>query len=72
MEKKLELLNDIFEADLTQDDLDMEVKTVFKWDSFHIMDFLVETEERFHRRITIEEISRVSCVRDLIRLMERK
>ena len=45
MEKKIQLLNDIFEVGLTDDDLEKDVEEVLPWDSFYIMEFLVKAEE---------------------------
>lgn len=72
MEKKIELLEDIFEAELTMEDLDREIEEVLAWDSFHIMEFLVEADERFQRKITVEQISAVRYVCDLLSLLEEE
>ncbi len=69
MEKKIQLLNDIFEVGLTDDDLEKDVEEVLPWDSFYIMEFLVKAEEEFHKRITIEEISGVGSIKELLQLM---
>lgn len=72
IELKIELLKDIFEAELTMEDLDREVGEVLAWDSFHIMEFLVGAEEEFQRRITVEQISAVRYVCDLLSLLEEE
>lgn len=71
MDSKIELLNQIFERDLTYEDLDKDVENALEWDSFHIMEFLVMIEEQFKIRISIEQIAKVRYVRDLLRLFER-
>lgn len=75
MEEKIEIVNRAFEAeidwkDLDKRDLDKKVADVLIWDSFHIMNYLVEVEERFHKRITVEQISEVESLHDLLQLME--
>lgn len=70
MKERLEVLSEIFETELTPDDLDRETGEALEWDSFHIMEFLVKTEARFHKRVTIEQIAEVRFVRDLVQLME--
>ncbi len=72
MEKKIKILNDVFELELTENDLNKEIEKVLPWDSFHIMEFLAEIEERYNKRITIEQISRVKKICDLLNLIESK
>lgn len=69
MEEKIKLINEVFEADLRQADLSRKVADVLIWDSFHIMNYLVEVEEQFQKRIMIEQISEVGCVYELLQLM---
>lgn len=68
MEKKIGFLNKIFEIELQISDIDKEVADVLKWDSFHIMCFMVETEKQFHKKITIQQISEICSVNDLLQL----
>lgn len=70
MEEKIELINEIFDVDLSADDLDGEVETTLPWDSFHILRYLSKAEEQFHKRITIEQILEVRYVNDLWRIIE--
>lgn len=70
MDEKVELLNEIFEAELTMDDLEQNVEDVLLWDSFHIMDFMAEMAEHFQKRITLEQISEIKRIRELLRFME--
>lgn len=70
MNRKLEFLNEIFERDLSENDLDREVKTALEWDSFHVMNFMVMSEEQFHKRISIEDLAEVRYVCDLMNLLE--
>ena len=72
MQETIELLNDIFESEVSVNDIDKEVHEVLLWDSFHIMDFLVEMEERFEKRIKIEDVSEIYRIRDLIQLIEKQ
>ncbi len=69
-EHKIELLNEIFERKLAADDLDKEVESSLEWDSFHIMNFLVTIKETYGRKISIEQISAVQYIRDLLQMME--
>lgn len=71
MNQKLEFLNEIFERDLSEDDLSRDVKATLEWDSFHIMNFMVMSEERFHKRINIEDLAEVRYICDLINLLEK-
>lgn len=70
MNRKLEFLNEIFERDLSENDLDREVKAALEWDSFHVMNFMVMSEEQFHKRISIEDLAEVRYVCDLMNLLE--
>ena len=70
MRERMDALNEIFDVELSLDDLDKETGEILEWDSFHIMNFMMETEERFHKKITIEQIAEVKFVRDLIELMK--
>ena len=67
--EKIEILNEIFDTEMTVNDVDKEIGAVLDWNSFQIMNFLVETEELFHKRITVEQISQVKYIRDLLVLM---
>lgn len=69
MEKALKLLKDAFETEITEALLDEAVEDALVWDSFHMMNFLVEAQEQFHRRISVEELSAVRYVGDLVRLL---
>ncbi len=70
MEEKIKLISEIFEVDLRQEDLSRKVTDVLIWDSFHIMNYLMEVEEQFQKRITVEQISEVGYVYELLQLME--
>lgn len=70
MGEKIKLLSEIFETELTMDDLEQDVEEALLWDSFHIMDFLAETEKHFRKRITLEQISEIKKVCELLRFME--
>lgn len=70
MSELLQVLNDIFESKLTINDVEKEVQEVLPWDSFHIMNFLVEMEERFNKKVTIEHISEVYYIQDLLQLIK--
>ena len=72
MEKKIELLNEIFDTEITVNDVDKEIGALLDWNSFQIMNFMVETEERFHKRITVEQISQVKYIQDLLAMMEQE
>lgn len=72
MDEKMELLNEIFEINLGPDDLDRELVTALEWDSFHIMSFLVMSEEQFDKKISIEQLAEVRYIRDLLQLLEKK
>lgn len=72
METKIKILNNIFDVELTLDDLEKELCEVFEWNSFYIMNFLVDMEDRFHKKITVEQISEVKYVYELLHLMERE
>lgn len=72
MQEVIKLLNDIFESEVTINDLENEVQKVLLWDSFHIMNFLVEMEEKFDKRIEIEEISDIYQIKDLLQLIQNK
>ena len=72
MEKKIELLNEIFDTEITVNDVGKEIGALLDWNSFQIMNFLVETEERFHRRITVEQISQMKYIQDLLVMMEQE
>lgn len=72
MDEKMELLNEIFETNLGPDDLDRELVTALEWDSFHIMSFLVMSEEQFDKKISIEQLAEVRYIRDLLQLLEKK
>ena len=71
MKEIIDFLSDIFESDLTVEDIEKEVQDVLQWDSFHIMNFLMEMEEQFQIKISIEEISEIYCVRDLLRMVKK-
>ena len=71
MEKKIELLNEIFDTEITVNDVGKEIGALLDWNSFQIMNFMVETEERFHKRITVEQISQVKYIQDLLAMMEQ-
>lgn len=70
MSELLQVLNDIFESKLTINDVEKEVQEVLPWDSFHIMNFLVEMEERFNKKVTIEHISEVYYIQDLLQFIK--
>lgn len=72
MPETIQLLNDIFESELTINDMEKEVKEVLEWDSFHLMNFLVEIEERFGKRVSIEDISMICSVCDLVNIVENR
>jgi acyl carrier protein len=72
MEKKIELLNEIFDTEITVNDVGKEIGALLDWNSFQIMNFMVETEERFHKRITVEQISQVKYIQDLLAMMEQE
>ena len=72
MDEKIKLLKDVFEIDLSLDDLDREVSEALPWDSFHIMNYLVEAEEQFGNRISIEQISEIKKIRELLDLTVRE
>ena len=71
MKEIIDFLSGIFESDLTVEDIEKEVQDVLQWDSFHIMNFLMEMEEQFQIKISIEEISEIYCVRDLLRMVKK-
>lgn len=72
MTEALQILNDIFESELTMNDIEKEVQEILPWDSFHIMNFIVEIEEKFQKEITIDKISNINYVKDLLNLIEQQ
>ncbi len=70
MRKALEIVNEIFDCNVTERDLGRFVEDVIEWDSFLIMNFMSKMSERYQAAITVEQISEIQILEDLVELIE--
>jgi len=69
MEKAMKVFDEIFEVPLKIEDLEKQVEEVLDWDSFTIMEFMVQISEKYDITIDIAQISAIVTVKDLIDLI---
>ena len=69
MNKAINVLNEIFQIQLKEDDLEKRVEKVLDWDSFSIMEFMSEISERYEVTIDVIQISSVVTILDLLNLI---
>lgn len=70
--KFLETVAEVF--DVAEEDLsmDIEYKKYEKWDSFRMMNLVMELEDVFDISIPIEKISEIKTLQDLYTLIQKK
>lgn len=64
-----ELINEIFEVEIQEDQISKKIEDVVEWNSFMIMNFMVEMSERYQAEISVEDISGIETMRDLLQLV---
>lgn len=69
--KELDILSEIFESEITEDQLDEEIEEALCWDSYMIMNFMSEMNDRYGVFITIEELADIGTIRELADLVDR-
>mgnify|MGYP000195367586 CR=1 FL=1 len=70
-EEKLELLEEILEADegtLKVEDIDvtMNLEEMDEWDSLSKLGLMAEVKTRLNKRLTVEEVQKFKTVQDII------
>ncbi len=65
-----DILYDVFDVKISDKDKKDYIENVLKWDSFNIMNLLVETDNRFHKRLDLEKIFSIKTVGELIQIIE--
>ena len=70
MKKEIsDLLEKVFDIDIEDTDRDKLVEEIFDWDSYMIMNLLVEIQNQFHRKPDLAGFFNVKTVEDLIELI---
>ncbi len=64
------VVEEIFETPIRDEDLNRNVSDVLEWSSYEILTYMVEMSERWGADVTIEQISMVETVWDLLQLTE--
>lgn len=63
------LINEIFEVEINEDEIEKRIENVLEWNSFMIMNFMAEMSERYHAEISVDDISGVETIDDLLDLI---
>lgn len=69
--KAIEIMNSIFESNVTEESMDMPIGQAVDWDSYMIMNFLSEIADQYNVDIDVEEVMMVEQVKDLINLIQK-
>ena len=71
MEKKfLETVDEVFDVEESDLSMDIEYKKYEKWDSFRMMNLIMELEDVFHISIPIEIISEIKTLQNLYLIVQ--
>lgn len=71
-EKFMEIIAEVLEADAEELTMDIEYKVYERWDSFHMMNIIMELEEAFGAAIPLEKLSGVKTLHDLYAIIQRE
>ncbi len=64
------VISEIFQTNINGHDLEEKISDVLNWNSFEILNFMTEMSERYQVDITIEEITRITRLQDLVILVQ--
>ena len=74
--KNIDKVNTVFQTVFDDGDLsvvpEMSAKDVDGWDSFNHINLIVALEEEFEFSFTTEEIDNMSCVGDLVSILQQR
>ena len=69
-EKKLEMLADVMNVEVSELSEDMELKDIAKWDSLASISFIVLLDDEFDKQISAGELKSCKTIGDLLDQME--
>jgi len=70
MQKKMQLLADVFEMDANEISSDMKLESIENWDSMTKLALIVMIEEEYGKIISSESIRLFSNIDDILKEME--
>lgn len=71
MDNAKKVFEEIFDVKLQKEDFNKSIKQVLDWDSFVIMNFMTEMEDRYGIVIDIIQISMIETGVDLLELIKQ-
>lgn len=70
MEKKLELLEEIFDMESGELKPEMELDKIGCWDSMAKLSFIVLMSDEYGKKISGDEIKKIKTINDMLTIME--
>lgn len=64
------VINEIFQINIKAHNMEENVSDVLNWNSFEILNFMTEIFERYRKEITIEQITQITTLEDLVMLVQ--
>lgn len=70
-QKEFNLIEEMLNINMEYYDLNTDLSEVSEWDSFNILFFMTKIEEKYGSKLTLEDISDLCQVKDLVRLLQQ-
>ncbi len=70
MMEAVTVINEIFQINIEAHNMEENVSDVLNWNSFEILNFMTEIFERYRKEITIEQITQITTLEDLVMLVQ--
>lgn len=72
MSDSVKIIEEICEITVSDYKPQEKLQDVLQWDSFAILNFMAEVENQYHYHLTVEDMSEIETIEELIQLLDEK